>query len=92
MENAGLALLIQVGMGYVWQWARGPKKIPGWLSWTVFGIAAAFGWVWATPGAFARFADDWRNALYLMASFMLATRGSASSSADVKVAPKTNSQ
>ena len=92
MENAGLYLLVQGGVGLVWQWARGPKRFPNWASWVVFGLAAVGGYVWATPDALGAFRADWRTALFALASFVLAARGAASSSSEARIAPKTNSQ
>jgi hypothetical protein len=91
MENAGLALFVQAALGWLWQWARAPQRIPGWASWTVFGLAAIAGYGWATYNVVESFQHDWRNALFLMVSFVLAARGAASASSDAKAAPKTNS-
>jgi hypothetical protein len=91
MENAGLALLAQTVVGWMWQWARGPKRLPNWASWAVFGgVAVACFW-WATPDALPSFASDWRKAIFMLVSFVLAARGAAATAKEAGVAPKTNS-
>lgn len=89
--NPELQLIGQAALGYAWQLTRAPKKIPNWMSWMLFGIAAAAIYVWITPSFGGTFHDNWRLALAGMASFLLGARGAASTSSDAKVAPKTNS-
>jgi hypothetical protein len=91
MTSTELMLMAQAIMGYVWQWTRGLKKVPNWVSWTIFGLSAMLLYVFATPGFEETFAKSWRTALAGMISFLLAARGAASSSSDATVAPKTNS-
>lgn len=86
-----LQLLGQTILGYGLQWARGPKKIPNWVSWAGFGAMAAGVYVWITPGFGGAFHDNWRMALAGFASFVLGMRGAAGTSKDAKVAPQTNS-
>ena len=40
MSNADLALMGQVVLGYVMQWARGFRNIPNWATWAVFIVAS----------------------------------------------------
>lgn len=75
-------------LGFLWQWMRGPKSVPDWLSWLGFGLAAAALYVWQAPTVSQQ---DWRVTGLGLYVFVMAARGSASTAGDIKIAPKANS-
>ena len=91
MSTPELTLLGQSVMGLVCQWLLfGPRKIPSWLC---YGLIAAIGiavCVWVTPTIGAVFHENWRAAVAIVVSFLLAVRGAAGSSKDARLAPKTD--
>lgn len=91
MGTTELALLGQIVLGYLLQWARGFKNVPNWLGYVIMGVTCVAVYVWITPGSLEAFKADWRAALAAVVSFILATRGGAASAKDAKVAPPTNS-
>jgi hypothetical protein len=82
---------IAAGIGYLWQWARGPKKIPNWLGYIVAGAVTIGAWVWVTPDAEKIVNANWRQAVAGIIGMYLTARGTASASSEAKIAPKTNS-
>jgi hypothetical protein len=86
---------VEVVIGWVWQVTRGPKHIPNQYAYAILGVAAMFCWIWMTPNALWMFTTDWRNALAealaSIVSMLMVARGSGATSADAKMAPKTNS-
>jgi hypothetical protein len=90
LSNAELALLGQVVLGYAMQWARSFKNIPNWVSWTVMALSCVAIFVWITPGIEKTFFLDWRTAVAMLVSFILAARGGAAVSKETKAAPPTN--
>lgn len=91
MTESDIALLGQVVLGYLWQWARSFQRVPNWVSWSVMGLAAVGVYVWITPSIVGDFTASWRAALAGLVSFILAARGAAAGAKEVNVAPKTNS-
>ena len=91
MNNTDLALVGQIVLGYVMQWARSFQKVPNWLPWVVIGAAAVATYIWITPSFFSDWTTNWRTALAAIASFILATRGASALAKETKSAPPTNS-
>jgi hypothetical protein len=91
MNNQDYALIAQVLMGYVWQWARGITRIPNWATYSVAGGLAAACYILITPDFGTQFATNWRGAVFGAISFYLASRGGAAVAKDAKAAPPTNS-
>jgi hypothetical protein len=91
MSNTDLALLGQLVLGYVMQWARSFKNVPNWATWAVFVAASIAVYVWITPTVVTDFTGNWRTAVAACVSFILATRGVAATTKEVKAAPPTNS-
>jgi len=84
--------LVLAGLiGYAWQWARGPKKIPNWIGYACASLLTVGGWIFITRDAFHIFQTDWRTAAAGIVTMYLTARGTASTSADAKAAPKTDS-
>ena len=86
------APVAQIALGYVWQWVRAPKNVPNWVSWGAFAGVSVLLWVWMTDDAGKQLATSWRAAVCQIVSFILAARGAASSSSELKIAPMTNSK
>ena len=82
----------QVALGYAWQWVRAPKAVPNWIGYGAFGALAVGLWFWTTPTAANMVSTDWRSAVAQVVSMVLAVRGAASFSSDIKVAPRTDSK
>lgn len=90
VATAALQLFAATALGWVWQWARSPKKFPNWASYTLFGLAGALLWFWATQDAAKLLAADWRVAIFMAVSFIQQARGGAAMSKDANAAPATN--
>ncbi len=91
MNESDLALLGNAVLGYLWQWARSFQRVPNWVSWTVMGLAAVAVYVWITPSVVTDWTANWRTAVAGCISFILAARGAAAMTKEVKAAPPTNS-
>jgi len=91
MSAMELNLLGQAVLGYVWQWLRAIKNIPNWASWAVAAVASAGVYVFVTKGFGEAWQADWRAAVAGMLSFILAARGTASTSSETGIAKPTNS-
>lgn len=84
--------LVVAGLiGYAWQWARGPKKIPNWLGYVAAGLLTLGAWIFVTRDAFTVVQHDWRTAVAGVVTMYLTARGTASTAASTKTAPKTDS-
>jgi hypothetical protein len=75
-------------LGWVLQWAKGPKKIPTWVSYVVFGAIAAAVFVWRTPEVESA---DWRLAVGMFGSFLAGVEGFTAIFRKAGLAPKTDS-
>jgi hypothetical protein len=77
-------------LGWLWQWARSPQRVSNRLTWGVFVLGATGLFVWqAGPGLI-------KTNPYLLGlgayEFIMAARGFAATSKDVKIAPATDSK
>ena len=91
LNNAAIMAAGAVILGYVWQWARGPQKIPNWLTYALAVIVSGGVYAWATPDIVHQFTTDWRYAVLGLWTFFTSSRGFAAMSKDGKAAPQTNS-
>jgi len=85
---AGIRTLALAGLGFAFQWVRGQRRIPNWISYSGLVLFGAGTFLWATPGWNT---GDWRLTVFNLATFVLAARGAGSASKDAKVAPAANS-
>ena len=85
-------LALAGAIGFVWQWARAPKNLPNWISYAMAGLLTAGAWFFVTKDAGSVIVHDWRSAVAGIITMYMTSRGAASTSADVKAAPKTDSK
>ena len=76
-------------VGYVMQWAKGIKRIPDPLVYLGAAIVGITIYWLASPTEIPH--GGIRNFIWSGIAFLFTIRGAASTSADVKAAPKTNS-
>lgn len=87
MEQLGIMTV----MGFVLQWAKGPKKVPTWVAYAVFGGIAVAAFAWQTPGIEKLAVQDWRKAVSLLAVFLVGIEGFTATFRKIGIAPKTDS-
>lgn len=87
-EFSVLAALI---VGYVWQWARGPKHLPTWIANIVFAVVA-LGVFWLstkdTPDLST--IEGAKAFVVSLVMWVASCLGLGTLSADAKAAPRTN--
>lgn len=90
-----LKLAAEIALGWLWQVTRAFRVVHNAWGYVIFGLACGAVWYWMTPDAEKLFMSNWRHGLadvvVAIASMVLAARGAAGTSADAKVAPKTDS-
>ena len=85
-DSAAWQLAAAAALGYVTQLVRAVDKIPNWASYALIGVAGSLiYWFFNRTGVGG---EDWGAGLVM---FLLATRGTASTVSEAKMAPKTNS-
>lgn len=90
-SEALLHLFAAAAVGYVHQVVLfGPRKIPSWIAWAALTATTLLVYWWATPSAVADFQSNWRFTIVSVVSFFLTAKGTGSSAAAAKVAPKSN--
>lgn len=91
-QNAALLkLFAAAGVGYAYQWFLfGPQKIKSWLAWCALGVTTLLMYWWANPSFLPDFGSNWRLAIVGIISFFLTAKGTGSTAAAAKIAPKSN--
>ena len=88
-EFAPLGALI---VGWLWQWARGPKHLPTWIANLVFVVVAlAVYWFSTSDVKIPVDPAGIRQYVISAAMWVAATIGFGTAMADAKAAPRTNS-
>ena len=78
-------------VGFVWQWARGPKHIPTWAANLVFVVVAcAVFWLASKDPLDLSSAEAIRSSVAKLVMWVASCVGLGTFSADSKVAPRTN--
>ena len=91
-NSALLKLFAAAAVGYVYQLVLfGPKKVASWMAWGALAATTVLVYWWATPMFVADFHENWRLFGVGLISFFLTAKGTGSSAAAAKVAPKSNS-
>jgi len=90
-NEALLKLFAAAAVGFVYQWILfGPAKIKSWIAWSALAVTTLVVYWWANPGAVAEFQSNWRYAIVSVVSFFLTAKGTGSTAAAAKAAPKSN--
>jgi hypothetical protein len=91
-NEALLHLFAAAGLGFAHQWLLfGPAKVKPWIAWASLAFCTLALYWWATPSFVADFAANWRLSIVGVVSFFLTAKGTGSSAAAAKAAPKSNS-
>ena len=78
-------------LGWVLQWAKGPKKVPTWLAYCVFGIVAIAAYIYVDRQFLPGLKTDWRDALGPFVIYVAGIEGFTALSRKAKIAPRTDS-
>jgi hypothetical protein len=90
--DALLKLFAAGAVGFIFQWMMfGPAKVKWYFSWPALAAATVLIYWWATPTFVADFHANWRFFIVGIISFFLTAKGTGSTAANAKVAPKSNS-
>ena len=73
-------------LGVIWQRWRLNPSWPNWVAWIVIPASSVAAWLFATPGWNM---GDWRLSILSLYTFIMAARGTASTTADFGVLPRS---
>ena len=81
-------IAVMGGLGWLLQWAKGPKKFATWIAYGVFGGLAVAAYIWLTPDVASL---PWRKAVAEFIAFLLGIEGVTALTRKAGLAPKTDS-